>query len=42
MLLCAHDLFTQGDLNYTEGADSDFPWRTEMENESHHFKIAVQ
>lgn len=42
MLLCVHYLFTQGNLNDTEGADSDFPWCTEIENESHHFKIAVQ
>lgn len=42
MLLCVHSLFIQGNLNYTEWADSDFPWRTEMENESHNFKIAVQ
>lgn len=42
MLLCVHNLYTQGSLNDIEGADSDFPWRTEMDNESHHFKIVVQ
>lgn len=42
MLLCVHNLFIQGNLNYTEGAGYDFSWRTEMENESRNFKIAVQ